>query len=70
MSDEQPNGAPGDYRVGYCRPLLLSRFPPDMSDDKWLPRIDVADAIYLASFRRLAGSLILDIANNPEYHPA
>jgi hypothetical protein len=26
MSDEQPNGAPGDYRVGYCSPPLSSRF--------------------------------------------
>jgi hypothetical protein len=31
MSDEQPNGAPGDYRVGHCRPPLSSRFRPGAS---------------------------------------
>ncbi|MGA7384369.1 MAG: DUF5681 domain-containing protein [Methylocella sp.] len=31
MSDEQPNGAPGDYRVGYCSPPFLSRFRPGVS---------------------------------------
>src|ERR1700730_18152403 len=31
MSDEQPNGAPGDYRIGHCRPPLSSRFRPGAS---------------------------------------
>ena len=31
MSDEQPNGPPGDYGVGYCSPPLSSRFRPGVS---------------------------------------